>query len=204
MRRSITPLVLALVLTCIARAAFGQDARSCADEVQRLDEGLPVIHGQASAAALAREPGARKGASLGEDQRRQVSALIEQARAAGEEGDGRRCMQGLTEARALLREAGFGAGQPGSASDARPGTALLGRSSPATAGGPVLPAPSPRDAGAATTGVGGATTDMGPAAAGGGVAGGASPRMGGAAGGAVGGGAAGGGAGGAAGGGAAR
>src|SRR4051794_11547343 len=116
MRRSTTLLALALALICIARGSFAQDAGSCVDEVQRLDEGLPVIHDQANAAAIAREPGARKGASLGEDQRRQVSALIEQARTAGEKGDGGRCMQSLTGARELLREAGFGAGQPGIAS----------------------------------------------------------------------------------------
>ncbi len=103
MRWSTTPLVLAFALTCIARAPVAQDAASCVDEVQRLDEGLPVIHDQASATAIAREPGARKGASLGEDQRRQVSALIEQARTAGEEGDGGRCMQSLTKARPASR-----------------------------------------------------------------------------------------------------
>jgi hypothetical protein len=198
MRRSTTPSIFALALTCIARVSVAQDAGSCVDEVQRLDEGLPVIHDQASAAAIAREPGARKGASLGEHQRRQVSALIEQARTAGEEGDGGRCMQSLTEARALLREAGFGSGEPGSASDTRSGTGLLGSGTPGMAGGAGLPAP-PRGAGAATTGIGGASTDMDPAGA---VAGaapggqslrtatGARTRSGGAAGGAAGGGAA--------------
>jgi hypothetical protein len=196
MRRSTTPLIFALALTYIARVSVAQDAGSCVDEVQRLDEGLPVIHDQASAAAIAREPGARKGASLGEDQRRQVSALIEQARTAGEEGDGGRCMQSLTEARALLREAGFGAGEPGSASDARSGPGLLGRGTRGMAGGAGLPAPA-RGAGAATTGVGGATTDMDPAATAAPrgqnlnrTATGARTRSGGAAGGAAGGGAA--------------
>lgn len=199
MRRSTTPLIFALALTCIARVSVAQDAGSCVDEVQRLDEGLPVIHDQASAAAIAREPGARKGASLGEHQRRQVSALIEQARTAGEEGDGGRCMQSLTEARALLREAGFGSGEPGSASDTRSGTGLLGSGTPGMAGGAGLPAP-PRGAGAATTGIGGASTDMDPAATAAGAASrgqtlnrtatAAGTRSGGAAGGAAGGGAA--------------
>jgi hypothetical protein len=179
MRWSTTPLVLAFALTCIARASVAQDAVSCVDEVQRLDEGLPVIHDQASATAIAREPGARKGASLGEDQRRQVSALIEQARTAGEEGDGGRCMQSLAEARALLREAGFGSGEPGSASTDRSGTGLLGSGTPGMAGDAGLPAP-PRGAGAATTGMGGEITDRGPAVeSAGGAAGGAGTRAGG-------------------------
>jgi hypothetical protein len=200
MRRSTTTLVLALATTCIASASVAQEAGSCVDEVQRLDEGLPVIHAQASAGAIAQEPGARKGASLGEDQRRQIAALIDQARTAGEKGDGGRCMRDLTEARALLREAGFGSAQPGNASDARAGAGSLGSDVPGAATGPVVPAPSPSGAGGATAGVGGATTDMGPAAAGPGAAG-ASIRGGGATGGVrTGGGAAGG----AGGGGAAR
>jgi hypothetical protein len=193
MRRSTTPWVLAFALTCIARASVAQDAGSCVDEVQRLDEGLPVIHDQASAAAIAREPGARKGASLREDQRLQVSALIEQARSAGEGGDGAGCMQSLTQARELLREAGLGSGQPGSAYNGRAVTEPLGRGTPGMAGAAGLPAPSPRGAGAATTGIGGASTDTGPAAAGvarARVGGGAGGMGGGAAGGAAGGGAA--------------
>jgi hypothetical protein len=201
MRRSTTPLVLALAMTCIARAAGAQDAGACVDEVQRLAEGLPVLHDQASAGAIAQEPGTRKGASLGEDQRRQIDAVIEQARTAGEKGDGGGCMRDLTEARALLREAGFGSTQPGNASDARAGAGLLGRDIPGTARGATVPAPSSGAAGGATAGMGGATTDMGgEAAAGAGAAGGAGTRAGGAAGGAGGGGAAGG----AGGGGAAR
>jgi hypothetical protein len=171
MRRNTTRLVFALTLTCIAPASVAQDAGSCVDEVQRLDEGLPVIHDPATAAAIAQEPGARKGASLGEEQRRQVSALIQQARKAGEEGDGGGCMQSLTEARVLLREAGFGSGEPGSASDERSGTGRLGTDGRGMAGGAGLLAPA-RDAGAPTTGTGGATTDMGPAA----TAAGAAPR----------------------------
>jgi hypothetical protein len=169
MRRNTTPWVFALALTCIAPASVAQDAGSCVDEVQRLDEGLPVIDDPASAAAIAQEPGARKGASLGEEQRRQVSVLIEQARMAGEEGDGGGCMQSLTEARVLLREAGFGSGEPGSASEERSGR--LGSGGRGMAGGAGLLAPT-RDAGAATTDTGGATTDMGPAA----TAAGAAPR----------------------------
>jgi hypothetical protein len=179
MRWSTTPWVLAFALICIARAPVAQDAGACADEVQRLEEGLPVIHDQASATAIAREPGARKGASLGEDQRRQVSALIEQARTAAEDGDGALCMQSLTEARALLREAGFGSGEPGSASTDRSGTGRLGSGTPGMAGDAGLPAP-PRGAGAATTGMGGETTDRGPAVeSAGGAAGGAGTRAGG-------------------------
>ena len=178
MRRNTTPWIIALALTCIARGSVAQDAGSCVDEVQRLDEGLPAVHDQASAAALGREPGARKGASLGEDQRRQVSALIEQARSAGKGGDGGRCMQSLTQARELLREAGLGAGQPGIASDTRLGTERLGIEAPDVVGGPILPAPPSAVRVPAT---GGATTDMGPAAAGAGAAGGAGTRGGGAA-----------------------
>jgi hypothetical protein len=200
MRRSTGPAILAVALTCIASAAVAQDAGSCVDEVQRLDQGLPVIHEPASETDIAREPGARKGASLGEDQRRQVTALIEQARTAGADGDGERCMQSLTQARALLREAGFGSGQPGSASNTPSGTGLLGTGVPGAAAGAGLPAP-PSGAGAgmagATDGTGAAAAGAAPGGRSGRTATGAGAPGGGAAGGgAGGGGAAGGGAGG--------
>jgi hypothetical protein len=198
MRRSITPSVVALALTCMAQSVVAQDAGSCVDEVQRLDEGLPVLHDQASAGAIAQEPGTRKGASLGEDQRRQIAALVEQARTAGKKGDSEGCMRSLTEARGLLREAGFGSGEPGIASDVPAGAGRLGRSATDGAAGSSLPAPPRGVAEGATAGAGGATTHMGSAATGAAprsrdlnaTATGARTRGGGAAGGGVGGGAA--------------
>ena len=108
MHRSTSTSMLALALACLAQPTAAQDARSCVDEVQRLSEGLPAIsEGRQEAAAIAQEPGARKGASLGEEQRRRVVDLVEQARTAGERGDGGRCMQSLTEARALYASRGY-------------------------------------------------------------------------------------------------
>jgi Spy/CpxP family protein refolding chaperone len=211
MHRSTSLSMLALALTCIAQPSAAQDAGSCVDEVQRLSEGLPVVDagGREGAADIAQEPGARRGASLGEEQRQQIADLVQQARTAGEQGDGGRCMQSLTEARALLREAGLGSTQPGTASDAGLGTGLVGSGTPGVAGGAGSPVTPPGGAGPATTGagaaggagtVGGGTTAgsaTGLPAGGGGTGGGA---LGGAGGGTAGGGAAGGGMGGGAGG----
>jgi hypothetical protein len=108
--------MLMLALTCAAQPALAQDARACANEVQRLSEGLPLLHAQGQEGeALAQEPGARKGASLPDERRQHIADLVRQAAAAGEQGDGPGCLRGLGEARALLREAGLGSGQPGPA-----------------------------------------------------------------------------------------
>jgi hypothetical protein len=112
--------MLALALTGIAQPAAAQDARACVNEVQRLSEAFPLIggHGGRAGAAIAQAPGARKGAGLGEEQHRQIGDLVQEARAAGERGDGGGCLQRLAEARALLRQAGLGSRQPGSPSSA--------------------------------------------------------------------------------------
>jgi Spy/CpxP family protein refolding chaperone len=174
MHRSTSLSMLALTLTCIAQPSAAQDARSCADEVQRLSEGLPAIHasGREGAADIAQEPGARRGASLGEEQRQRIADLVEQARTAGEQGDGGRCVQSLAEARALLREAGFGSGQPGSTSDVGLGTGVVGRGTPGVAGGASSPAMSPGGGAAATTGAGAATAGTGATAGAGALGGG--------------------------------
>ena len=156
MHRSAPLSMLALALTCVAEPSAAQDARSCADEVQRLSEGLPVVNasGRQGAADIAQEPGARRGASLGEEQRQRIADLVEQARAAGEQGDGGRCVQSLTEARALLREAGFGSGQPGNASDAGLGTGLVAGGIPGVAAGARRPVTPPGGVSAGTAGAG--------------------------------------------------
>ncbi|HYD32637.1 MAG TPA: hypothetical protein VEB64_17480 [Azospirillaceae bacterium] len=70
--------------------------------------------GNAEPGRIAQEPGVRAGASLGDEQRRRIQDLIQQAQSAGERGDGAGCLQRLGEARGLLRQAGVGSTQPGS------------------------------------------------------------------------------------------
>jgi hypothetical protein len=134
--------VLVLVLMCAVRPALAQDARACANEVQRLSEGLPLLHAEGrEGETLAQEPGARKGASLPDERRQHIADLVRQAAAAGEQGDGPGCVRGLGEARALLREAGLGSGQPGPAtydSPAGAGSAAGGRAPAGGVGVPVL------------------------------------------------------------------
>jgi hypothetical protein len=189
--------VLVLALTCAAQPAYAQDARACANEVQRLSEGLPLLHAQGrEGEALAQEPGARKGASLPDEQRQHITDLVREAAAAGERGDGPGCVKGLGEARALLREAGLGSGQPGPATydspagsgSAADGADLGGAGSAVTSArppssnnvgaagdaigpGPILPS-GRSGAGDTTTTSGGTSGGMG--GAGGGAAGGSS------------------------------
>lgn len=114
-------VLLALILACSAAGpAAAQDeaaAAACANEVQRLADAFAIEGGDSGemGAAIADEPGARKGASLGRQERQRVSDLVARARQAGEQGDGQGCLQHLAETRALLREAGLGGGQPGTA-----------------------------------------------------------------------------------------
>lgn len=80
-------------------------------------------------ARLEQQPGARQGAFLDDDQRKRVETMVQQARTAGERGDGGQCIQKLAEARALLRQAGLGSTQPGSPAgggDTTTGTAGAG------------------------------------------------------------------------------
>jgi hypothetical protein len=162
--------MLALALTGIAQPAAAQDARACVNEVQRLSEAFPLVggHGDQAGAAIAQAPGARKGAGLGEEQRRQIGDLVEEARAAGERGDGAGCLQRLAEARALLRQAGLGSRQPGSPSSAGSGVGgALGSGIPGAAGS-LGPPTTTRPGGMGGSTLGG--TDGG--AAGGGASGG--------------------------------
>ena len=46
MHATSSAVVLALALTCAARPALPQEARACANEVQRLSEGLPLVHAE--------------------------------------------------------------------------------------------------------------------------------------------------------------
>jgi hypothetical protein len=173
--------VLALALTCAVQPALAQDARSCANEVRRLSEGLPILHAEdREGEPLAEEPGARKGASLQGEQRERIEGLVGRAGAAAEQGDGQGCMDSLAEARALLREAGLGSGQPGSSTygggDVSGGPAPIGRTGIGAIGGATgtgasgLSREGTGDGGPA--GAGG-TTESGAGGAGGGVSGGA-------------------------------
>ena len=113
-------VLLALIMACsAARPAAAQgEAEACANEVQRLADAFAIEGGGGGGelgAAIADQPGARKGASLGRQERQRVGDLVARARQAGEQGDGQACLQHLAETRALLREAGLGGGQPGTA-----------------------------------------------------------------------------------------
>ena len=159
MHATSSAVVLVLALTCAARPALPQEARACVNEVQRLSEGLPLVHAEGREEdALAQEPGARKGASLPDERRKQIEDLVRQAGAAGEQGDGQGCLKGLAEARALLREAGLGSSQPGSATYGGPaGTgSAAGGADLGGAGGAGSPARSPNNNSAGSMGTRGA------------------------------------------------
>ena len=160
--------VLVLALTCAARPALPQEARACANEVQRLSEGLPLVHAEGREEdALAQEPSARKGASLPDKRRKQIEDLVRQAGAAGEQGDGQGCLKGLAEARALLREAGLGSSQPGSATYGGPAGTGSAAGGAGAAGAPAR-SPSNNSAGSMSTrgagsaGVAGDAVESGP------------------------------------------
>jgi hypothetical protein len=142
-----TVLASAILLACLvepgATVAQEAEARACADEVGRLEAAFPLDEATGEqASAIAREPSARKGAALESGQRREVGDLIRQARAAAERGDGQACLQGLAQARALLREAGVGGGQPGLATSASPGTGSSGGGAAGGGGGSSTTPPS--------------------------------------------------------------
>ncbi len=106
--------MLALALICAARPAAAQDASACVDAVDRLSESFSLAGANENGSTIAQEPSARKGASLGPEQHKQITDLLRQARTAGERGDGKSCAQSLGQARAGLREARIGSAQPGS------------------------------------------------------------------------------------------
>lgn len=107
--------LLALALAGPARAQ--DEAAACADEVRRLSDAFAIEGGDGgeARAAIAGQPGARKGASLTAEERRRLGDLVAGARRDAEQGEGQDCLRQLGEARALLREAGLGGGQPGTA-----------------------------------------------------------------------------------------
>jgi hypothetical protein len=151
--------VLVLVLMYAVRPALAQDARACANEVQRLSEGLPLLHAEGrEGETLAQEPGARKGASLPDERRQHIADLVRQAAAAGERGDGQGCVKGLGEARVLLREAGLGSSQPGPATYDSPAGAgsAAGEANLGGAGSASTPARSPSSDSAGSMGLQGA------------------------------------------------
>lgn len=151
--------VLVLALMYAVRPALAQDARACANEVQRLSEGLPLLHAEGrEGETLAQEPGARKGASLPDERRQHIADLVRQAAAAGERGDGQGCVKGLGEARVLLREAGLGSSQPGPATYDSPAGAgsAAGEANLGGAGSTSTPARSPSSDSAGSMGLQGA------------------------------------------------
>jgi hypothetical protein len=83
---------------------------------------------------IAMEPGARRGASLGDEQRQQIRGLMDEARTAGERGDGQGCVQRLAEARNMLRQTAIGSTQPGGAGGGAGATATGETATGGTAG----------------------------------------------------------------------
>lgn len=109
-----------LALTLATPPAVAQDARACANEVERLAESFaPLGAGE----RLEQQPSARRGAALDDQQSKSVQDLIGQARDAGRRGDGALCLQKLADARVMLRQAGLGSVQPGSPTSGSGGTA---------------------------------------------------------------------------------
>ena len=106
---------LSLAALPFAGPAAAQDAAACSNEVQRLSDGFPATSGQAPAGGIAQQPGTRQGAGMDDSQRQQVRDALQQARTAGQSGNGALCMQNLNQARTLLRQAGVGAPLPGDA-----------------------------------------------------------------------------------------
>lgn len=145
MRSAITTSFLLLALAGLARPVEAQSpAEACVNEIRRLSEafGIDEAAGEARV-AVEQAPGARKGATLGAEQRREIGRLARDAREAGERGDEAGCVQRLAGARSLLREAGLGAGQAGTA-DSGPGVAgsagITGNGGAAGGGGLTRPA----------------------------------------------------------------
>jgi hypothetical protein len=175
---------VALASACLTGdPAAAQEAQACVDQVGQLAAAFAIEgDGGEVRAAIGQEPGSRKGARLGEEQRRRIGALVQEARQAGEQGDAQGCLQRLGEVRAALRDAGIGGGQPGTADTPGTSTGSLGSSPAGVTGGgdPTGGLPSARGTGAPdTTSPAGATTTTGttrpttlPSTAGGGVSGG--------------------------------
>jgi hypothetical protein len=157
MHRITSASVLALALACVADPSAAQDARACTNEVQRLSESFSLADTKEQGGRpVAQAPSARQGATFGDEQKKHLDDLIQQARTAGEQGDGALCTQKLTEARATLREAGIGSSQPGSALGQ--GRGSTGGRTPGAAGGAGSSpggAPTGADRGTAGGGAGG-------------------------------------------------
>lgn len=156
-RKSALPLALAWA--CLAAGpVMAQEAQACVNEVQRLSQAFAIEPGGARA-DIATQPGARKGATLSDEQRQRVGTLVTNAREAGERGDEQGCLQRLGEARALLRQAGLGGGQPGTADS--PGTSTGSIGTDIGAGGAATTLPrgttAPGLSGSGTGGAGGMT-----------------------------------------------
>lgn len=169
MRRVSGLLIATALMTALAHAGSAQEADACRDEVQRVSETFGFLRTEAGdSAAVAQEPGTRQGAELGDTQRREITDLLEQARSAGETGDGAGCLEALRTARVMLREAGFGSPLPGAATQAGSATGSIGdnRSAGSTAtqgaaGGVASPGNGGAASGAVPSGAGAATTTMG-------------------------------------------
>lgn len=134
------PMVMFGAACLMGSPAAGQEAQACADQVGQLAAAFAIDRSEGGKvqAAIEQEPGSRKGASLDEEQRHRLGTLVEEARQAGERGDGQGCLQRLAEVRTVLREAGVGGGQPGTADS--PGTRAVGGGTTGTAGTTTPPA----------------------------------------------------------------
>lgn len=74
----------------------------------------PSPLGSGTVAGTDAAPGARAGTNIDEEEQRQLHRRIDEARAAADRGDAEGCMRSLREARATMRQSGFG-GSGGSA-----------------------------------------------------------------------------------------
>ncbi|HYG91509.1 MAG TPA: hypothetical protein VD978_35235 [Azospirillum sp.] len=134
MNRLVLPLAAAaLAVTAVSAPAQapGQSA-ACRNETDRFAATFATPQrtapGDGTMAGSETAPGARAGVSLSDEDRRQLRRRIDEARAAADRGDAESCVRALREARASLRQSGFG-GSAGSASAGGRGSL-----SPGTAG----------------------------------------------------------------------
>ena len=127
---------LALVLAHAGLPAAAQEeASACVKEIDRLSNSFSLPGRNDTDSAFAQEPSTRKGATLGPEQHKQISEILQNARTAGERGDGQACAQGLAQARMALRQAGVGGSQPGAPPPLGPNTRSGGGTSGGATGG---------------------------------------------------------------------
>lgn len=173
-RTAFACLTALTVVMSASNPVLAQDAQACADELGRLAAAFGIDEGRGEAgAAIAQAPGARQGAGLTSDQRREIAGRVEQAREAGARGDSQGCLEGLQQSRTLLRQAGLGGGQPGTAAPAGAvGSGGSGGSAGTPATLPGLGSSTTAPTGGSGAGGGGSDTSGGSGSSGGGSGGG--------------------------------